>query len=859
MRLVVVSSHYPPNWVSGGALVPQRIARELARRGHDVHVFAGCVDPDRRDGETWDEGDEVGIPVRWTATTGWTDWSHPFNHDNPPVTASFLRYLEQVEPDVVHAHSLQGFGAGLVTAARSRGIPTVVTMHDFWWFCGRQFLVDPGLHPCSIVAKAGVCPCELGAVWRGRREEGLAGHLQMANVVLAPSSSLADALIANGVPPDRIRVDENGMPGAERLARSWREPVDRGDGVVRLLYAGGPHPLKGGGVLLQAARRIASLPGWTLDMYGFNDTDDVEVPARLPVRLLPGYASADATELMHRHDVLILPSLARESYSLLCREALAAGLPVITSDTPGPMEVIRDGENGLIVPAGDVEALAGALRSVITDPTMRKRLTPPPGSCALRSVEQQVSGLEALYVELQGSGSTLPPAPGGDLRHVLFVVGIEGAPLRYRARLPEEALALRGVRAEVRYYRSDDVPRLAEEADAVVFYRVPATVQILQLIESIRARSEPVPVLFDIDDLVFDPELHHEIDPLLKDLPQIDRDRYWEGVRRYRTTLEHCDAYVGSTEALCAAATEAAGIPSHRFANGVGLHLARLSDLALRRPRRAGPLRIGYFSGTNTHNEDWAAIEPAVLDVLRRHPDVELWLGGLLEPGPGVRALGRRLVRIPMKPWFELPGVLRDLDVNLAPLTLGGRFNDAKSAIKWLEAALVGTPTIATPTAPFVEAIEDRMTGVLATTPSDWADHLSWLLEDDAARHRIGQNARRAALLRWSPDRQADCYLEILRGVRSDVAAHGHRPGSAGWEDVVLDEPYLAFALERYELPPGLLDGRRSLTRLGVDYYTRGRAHLEEHGAAATMRKATRVLGKAPGHIASRVAPGRRR
>lgn len=823
-----------------------------------MHVFAGCVDPDRPDGESWDDVDDLGIRIHWTAVTGWTDWSHPFNHENPVVTASFLRFVEQIEPEIVHAHSLQGFGGGLVTAARARGIPTVVTMHDFWWFCGRQFLVERDLHPCSIVAKAGVCPCEVGAVWRERREVGLSAHLQMADVVLAPSGSLAEALIANGVDPARIRVDENGMPGAERMVDAWQGPSDRGDGVVRFLFAGGPHPLKGIGVLLDAARRLRSVPGWSIDLYGFNDAHDLSVPAGLPISVHPGYSAEKTAEIMHGHDVLVLPSLARESYSLICREALLAGLPVITSDTPGPMEVVRDGENGLVVPAGDAEALAGALRALTEDDALRKRLTPAPGSCPLRSVEQQAGDLEVLYGELQGTATRLPPERSADLRHVLFVVGIEGAPLRYRARLPEEALALRGVRAEVRYYRSDDLPRLAAQADAVVFYRVPATKQILELIASIRARPEPVPVLYDIDDLVFDPDLHHEIDPLLKDLPAIDRQRYWEGVRRYRTTLEHCDAYIGSTEALCTAATEASGIPSFRFANGVGLHLARASDVALRRDRKPGPLRIGYFSGTNTHNEDWAAIEPAVLDVLRRHPDVELWLGGLLEPGPGVRMLGRRLVRLPMKAWYELPGALRDVDVNLAPLTLGGRFNEAKSAIKWLEAALVATPTVATPTGPFVDAIDDRVTGALATTPTDWAEQLTWLLDDHAARHRIGQNARRAALLRWSPDRQADCYLQILAEAQAQVAEHGHRSPSAGWEDVALDEPLLAFALERYELPAGFLGGRRTISRLAVDYYSRGRDHLEEHGAMATLRKASKVLATAPRRAATRLAPVRR-
>lgn len=851
MRLVMVSSHYPPNWRSGGSLVPQRIVRRLLERGHEVSVFAGFVDPDEPEGRMWDEVDEHGVPLRWMATTAWTDWSHPFNHENPAATVAFMRYLEERQPDVVHFHSLQGFGGGLVTAARGLGIPTVVTMHDFWWFCGRQFLVDPDLRPCSLVAKVGVCPCEAGAVWRERREIGLAAHLQMADVVLAPSGSLAEALVANGVDPDRIRVDENGMPALDRLVDAWRPPVE-GAGPARFLFAGGPHPLKGVRVLLDAVKLLRRDGRWQLDMYGFDDPTELDIQPGLPVVVHPGYPAEKTIEVMQEHDVLVLPSLARESYSLVCREALSAGLPVITSDTPGPMEVVREGENGLIVPAGDPEALAGAMQTLIDDADLRRSLAPPAGSCTLRSVDDQAEQLEAIYAEVRGLGKRLPSAPAEDIREVLFVCGIEGAPLRYRARLPQEALALRGVRSSVRYYRSDDVPALAASADAVVFYRVPATSQALDLIAQVHERGS-VPVLFDIDDLVFDPELHEEIDPLLSGLPEIDRQRYWEGVRRYRTTLEHADAYIGSTGALCEAAAEAASIPAHRFENGVGVQLGRVSDAALRRPRKPGNLRIGYFSGTNTHNHDWAAIEPAVLDVLRRHPDVELWLGGLLEPGPGVQELGRRLVRLPMKPWYEVPQMLRDVDVNLAPLTLGGRFNDAKSAIKWLEAALVGTPTIATPTRPFVEAIEDRVTGVLATTPSDWADALSWLIEDHAARHRLGQNARRAALLRWSPDQQADRYLAIIRAARDQIAEDGHRHPSSGWTDVVLDEPYLQFTLERYELPPGSLDGPRSMRRVTMDYYARGREHLATYGAAATARKAQSVLAGVPLRVARRL------
>ena len=72
-------------------------------------------------------------------------------------------------------------------------------------------------------------------------------------------------------------------------------------------------------------------------------------------------------ELLSQADALVLPSVMRESHSILTREALGAGTPVVTSDCVGPEEVVRHGVNGLIVPTGDVAALAAAIERVVTD------------------------------------------------------------------------------------------------------------------------------------------------------------------------------------------------------------------------------------------------------------------------------------------------------------------------------------------------------------------------------------------------------------------------------------------------------------------------------------------------------------
>lgn len=779
MRVVQVSAHFPPNFVSGGTLVPHRVARAVADAGHESLVYAGHLDDTREPLSTCTDDDD-GVTVRWVTTTPWTGWSDPRNSDNPEVDADFRDWLAQVRPDVVHVHSVQTLGGSLVRAAKDAGAAVVVTMHDFWWFCARQFLVTRDMRPCSLVVGCGTCPCEVDHEWLEQRNEGLAEQLAAADLVLAPSASAARVLVANGVDPERVRVDENGLPAIPAPAEG-RQRADH----VRFLFAGGQDPMKGAEVLREALGQLAELPGWTIDLYGVTSTTGL--PAAATAR--PAFQPAELGAILAAHDVLVLPSVMRESHSILTREALSAGLAVICTDTLGPEEAVSDGVNGLVVPAADAAALADAMRRVVTDSGLADRVvgagpvTPP------RDFADQAAGLLDLYAELEASA----PQDAGDVdrrvERVLFVAGIQGAPLRYRVHLAAEGLRLLGVGTEVRHYRDPGLETALAQADAVVLYRVPATWQLLALLDKLRADRPAVPVVFDIDDLIFDPRLRGQVDGLESLSPE-EEELWWRGVARYRTTMERADLYLGSTRMLCEQATEVVGLPARRFANGVGALLAQASDEALQRPRTDGPPRIGYFSGTTTHDADWALVEPAVLEVMREHPDVELWLGGPLEPTPALAAVRDRVRRLPFVPWHELPGLLRDVDVCLAPLT-ESRFNEAKSAIKWLEAALVETPVVASPTEPFREAVRDGRTGYLAASHEEWVTALTGLLDDAVLRRRVGTQARREALLRWSPHLQGRAYLAALETAAEQVALHGHRTPS-DWEPVADDEPLSA-------------------------------------------------------------------
>ncbi len=804
MRIAVVSAHYPPDFVSGGTLAAARVAESMQSRGHAVSVFAGSIDQ-AKDHQRW-VSEENGIQVNWVGIHHALGWGNELNFLNPSAEEYFRRFLEEFEPDIVHFHTLQGLGASLPILAKQLGIPNVVTMHDFWWLCTRLFLVDKQLFPCPLITSAGACGCEAGIEYRLDREAFLRKALESVDLILSPSESAALVLRANGIGVGKLAVDENGLPQANKDLTG--HPKRTTSEKIRFLYAGGDETLKGWKILENASLILQELPGWTLDAYGFNeDRDGIDSHRPEQVTLHRRFTPRELAEILSNSDVLVLPSIMRETYSIVTREALLAGIPVICTDTIGPEEVVKHRENGLIIPAGSSPALAAAMSTLINDKNLLESLSNHTNNVTVRSLEDQIDFLELTYADLiqnrpqnhrgnNTSDSALKPVRS-DVKSVLFVAGIDGAPLRYRGHHPAEALALLGIHCDVIHYRNPRLLELAFRADAVVFYRVPATDEILAQLNKLRITG--VTTLFGIDDLIFDPKIVKDI-PSLAVLGREEIELWEQGVRRYRTTLENCDALITSTSKIADHCEQVSGIPSFVAPNCFSMTQGRLSEHAKSLQRTPGPLRIGYLSGTQTHQHDWLMIERTIEKVLYDFPDVEVWLAGEIETIRLTKAFGRRIRKIPSVNWKYLPTLLRDIDINLAPLEIPSVFNEAKSAIKWLEAALVETPTVASPTGPFKEVIIHGENGFLAENSDQWYEHISALLGDANLRNAVGVRAYRTAQLSYSPWIQGAIYLDILTQVKNQ-GPRELKPDE--WIPETISEHYADAELESY---PGITE-----------------------------------------------------
>ncbi|MEA2647270.1 MAG: hypothetical protein QOE92_2353, partial [Chloroflexota bacterium] len=405
MRVAMVTALAWPAFTGGASLQVHRVARALTARGHDVRVLSGARRPAERSlSLTADEAD--GISITSLNTEDYLAFTDPRGYDNPEAAAAIQAWLAEARPDVVHAHSLQGLGATWIDEA-SRRAPVVVTMHDWWWTCARQFLVREDMTIDAPLVDVEGCACAGGAEFNHARRAWLRERLAHVARVLTPSEFMRQSLGANGFDLDRVEVDANGVDSggrAETRSRPGGGAVaeQANPGAVPVLgFVGGGHELKGFPLLLDARRQLPDEPlPLRITAWGAGESPAARrPPAGVEVR--PAFAPSEADAVFTTLDALAVPSVMRESFSLVTREALARGVPVICSDSGGPEEVVRDGDNGLVVESGSAAAWAAALQRWSGDAELRRRLRAgAPRGVAVTTIDQQDANLERVYAEV---------------------------------------------------------------------------------------------------------------------------------------------------------------------------------------------------------------------------------------------------------------------------------------------------------------------------------------------------------------------------------------------------------------------------------------------------------------------------
>jgi glycosyltransferase involved in cell wall biosynthesis len=342
--------------------------------------------------------------------------------------------------------------------------------------------------------------------------------------------------------------------------------------------------------------------------------------------------------------------------------------------------------------------------------------------------------------------------PDGSVFDVIYAIGFwPGEPKRYRVFNRAEALRAAGYEVHVMPFDDlDDIRRYRWRASVLVLFR--AEYDWLSGIKGVLvyARDAGIRLVYDIDDLVFDPAVTDRIDAVRRMQPY-DRRLFVNATARRLRMMRACDLVTASTAPLAHMA-ERLGCRATVIPNSLNSEQLRVAaELAVTAPARTGGVIIAYLSGSPTHQRDFAECESALIEVMERHPEVRFRLVGYLDLGIAWDCLRDRIERRGFLPPADLLRCIAETDINLAPLELGNPFCEAKSELKFFEAALLGVPTIASATETFSAAIEDGVSGHLVRNPAEWRDALELLVTCQSRRRMIGEAARARALAEYGP------------------------------------------------------------------------------------------------------------
>ncbi len=332
---------------------------------------------------------------------------------------------------------------------------------------------------------------------------------------------------------------------------------------------------------------------------------------------------------------------------------------------------------------------------------------------------------------------------------ILFVSSGVGDSAKYRSERQAEELGLHGIKCSITVQDNPLLPRYADRFKIFIFQKTIYSKPVAKLIEKIKARNKEI--IFETDDLVYDPEYVRQMDFFSK-LNALERKQYETGVGSEILKDDYVKACVTATSYLAEKLKKYGKqvFVSRNKLSNYDVEIAEkiyYSRSHLKQVREETSLvKIGYFSGTASHNKDFETVKDALVQILEKYPPVELHLFGPLEIDRIYAKFGDRVKRHPFVSWEKHLENIAGVDISIAPLEIGNPFCEAKSEIKSVEAGVVGVPTVAAATQTFRETIEDGADGFVAKNTEEWKEKLERLILNGDLRRQMGEIARERVL-----------------------------------------------------------------------------------------------------------------
>ncbi len=304
---------------------------------------------------------------------------------------------------MVHFHSIQQLSASITKPCVTHDIPYVITLHDMWWLCEKQFMIKSDNTYCyqtKIDTDYCITQCTHDAIATHERTNYLKPILESATLLLAPSAFQAQMYRYNDIDTHKIKVNKNAIifPASSYTKSSTQ--------TLHFAYLGGNAIHKGYDFIKDI---FESLPQsqyelTLIDLHkklGHHSivASDWNIKGKLTISDGYHYSQEGLDNFFANIDILLFPSQWKESFGLTIREALVRDVWVISTNAGGVVEDIVEGENGNIVSIGDSKAFEKCITSSIENSQKFKDYQNPHKQ-SIRGYDAQVEELLGYYHDI---------------------------------------------------------------------------------------------------------------------------------------------------------------------------------------------------------------------------------------------------------------------------------------------------------------------------------------------------------------------------------------------------------------------------------------------------------------------------
>ncbi|MEO1650122.1 MAG: hypothetical protein AAFR60_03965 [Pseudomonadota bacterium] len=312
---------------------------------------------------------------------------------------------------------------------------------------------------------------------------------------------------------------------------------------------------------------------------------------------------------------------------------------------------------------------------------------------------------------------------------------------KYRMYQKLEVLEAAGIAASHSHWEdSSRGTNLLQTATVALFYRERQGDIFEHYLRECRRLG--VPVLYDLDDPIFSREIY-EANVNLNFLDPIERDSLLGSSPYYLMAMRAADGLIGSTPRICDEMAKLTGKPVSLWRNLVDAearHAASLVNAVPPQRTDMGRIRIAYASGSRAHEADFRVVEAQLLRHLRDNTHVDLHVIGYLNLPSAFKPYADRITSEPFTDYTGYLTAIAACDYGIIPL-VDDVFNDCKSAIRYLDAAMVRLPVIASAVGDFKHVCVHDQTALLASNALEWSNALDRMTSDAALRRRLSTAA----------------------------------------------------------------------------------------------------------------------